>query len=112
MDWGDVGLTALSSVSVGGRLGYKALEALGPYARTLSKRGAYGLRAQVRRQFRLFGKVDDFLRKRDKTFEQVRDPHESFTKSHPGWDLGIAGSGALSVGAQVGIPSNSDCGCK
>lgn len=78
VDWSDVGLAAASSISLGGRLGYKAtLEGLKPLAQTLSKREAFDLRNQIKRDYRLFDKVDNVLKRRDRPFERIADPRES-----------------------------------
>jgi RHS repeat-associated protein len=103
VNWVDVGMAAASSISLGGRLGYKAtLEGLKPLAQTMTKREAFDLRNQIRRDYRVFGKLDDFLKRRDRPFESIADPRESFARSNPAYDLGIAGSGAIGLGSTVG----------
>ncbi|MFK3646900.1 RHS repeat-associated core domain-containing protein [Lysobacter enzymogenes] len=117
VNWWDVGIAAASSVTLGGRLGYKAtLEGLKATAATMTKREAFDLRAQVRRGYRLIGKVDDFLRRRDTPFERVRDPIASFARSNWRYDLGLAGTAAGNLGATLGRSYNESggggCGCK
>ena len=111
VDWTSVGMSALSSMSLGGRLGYKAtLEGLEATAKNLSKREAYDLRASIKRDYRLFGPVDDFLKRRDRRFELVKDPHESFARSNWKWDLMLTAPPAVALGASLG--GSQDCGCQ
>jgi RHS repeat-associated protein len=113
VDWADVGIAALSSMSIGGRLGYKAtLEGMKGAAKQMTKEGAYNARAQVKRDYRLFGRVDDWLRKRDKPFSQVKDPIESFARSNAAYDLAITGPAAANLGARLGKSATEPCPCK
>lgn len=112
VDWGDVAISAVSSMSLGGRLGYKAtLAALKPMAQTMTKEGAYALRSQVRSDYRLFKPIRDFLSKRDIPFEKVRDPIDSFARSNWRYDLGLTAPGAATLGGKVGSALGGNCDC-
>lgn len=110
VNWGEVGIAALASVAPAGRLGYKAtIQGWAVAAKTMSKRGAFDMRAQIKRQYRLAEQANNYLRKRDKPFEQITDPHNSFARSHPGWDLVLTIPGATIVGGVAGAPNDCEC---
>lgn len=96
VSWKSVGISAMSSMLLGGRLGYKlTLMSKKSYAMTLSQKGAYDLRKQIKYDFRLIKLIRDVLSKRDRPFEKVSDAHKTFDKTNLNVDkfvYGVAGA--------------------
>ena len=111
VDFASVSISALSSISLGLRFGYKAtLESYKVIAKSMTKKEAFDLRKKIKREYRIFKRVDDILSKRDRPFEKVRDPIDSFARTNARWDLVSVVPGAIKVGSNVGN-SAAECGC-
>lgn len=83
IDWSSVAISAAASLSPVGRIGYKAtLLRNKKIAQTMDGDSAYKFRAQIKKDFRLFKPVDDFLKKRDTPRDKIRDPVDSFDRSN------------------------------
>ena len=116
IDWLQVGMSGVSSMSFGGRLGYKATIA---GIKSVAKTGeeAYAMRKAIKHEYRLVDPIRKVLEKRDPPIEKIRDPLGSSGKSNWKWDLGIVTPGATSIGLRTGNniwgedspPKN--CGC-
>jgi RHS repeat-associated protein len=111
VNWVDVGIAGVSSMSLGGRFGYKAtLEGYKAVAKQMTKREAFDFRKQIKRDYRIFDKVDQFLSRRDRPFEMVRDPIASFARTNVKWDVGLTAGPAISLGTT--ISRGTDCTCE
>lgn len=87
VDLGDAVLSGVASIGIGGRIGYMVSVAQIPKL-TKSTQYAYGMRTRIKREYRLFEKVDDVLSGRDPPYRQIFDKAKE-----KGTEYAIAGAG-------------------
>jgi RHS repeat-associated protein len=113
VNWGDAALSGLSSMGIGGRIGYMVSVAQIPKVAKTAQY-AYGARTAIKREYRVFNKVDDFMSKWDPKYSDVikKGGEQAIAgagRANPTWSAGILGFG---VGKTTNSIENSAGNCQ